>query len=107
MTFATKADANAWLAAQQTDTGRGTWVDPSLGEELFGDYARKWLDSRSDLGEPTRAKFQGLLGLHILPAFGRAGSPRSTPPRSEAGTTPFRPSTKARATTPTACSGPL
>ena len=71
MTFATKADANAWLAAQQTDTGRGTWVDPSLGKELFGDYARNWLETRSDLAETTRAKYQGLLGLHILPAFGR------------------------------------
>ena len=70
VTFATKADANAWLAGQQTDTGRGTWVDPSLGKELFGEYARKWLETRSDLAETTRAKYQGLLGLHILPAFG-------------------------------------
>jgi len=27
VTFATKADANAWLANQQADTGRGVWVD--------------------------------------------------------------------------------
>ena len=35
VTFATKADANAWLANQQADTGRGVWVDPSFGKELF------------------------------------------------------------------------
>ena len=70
MTFATKADANAWLANQQADTGRGVWVDPSFGKELFSHYARQWLDTRSDLEDTTRAKYEGLLRLHVLPAFG-------------------------------------
>jgi integrase len=70
VTFATKADANAWLAGQQADTGRGVWVDPSFGKELFSHYARQWLETRSDLEDTTRAKYQGLLRLHVLPAFG-------------------------------------
>jgi hypothetical protein len=70
MTLATKADANAWLANQQADTGRGVWVDPNFGKELSSHYARKWLETRSDLEETTRAKYEGLLRLHILPAFG-------------------------------------
>ena len=38
-----------------TDTGRGVWVDPVLGKDLFGDYARNWLGTRSDLEETTGA----------------------------------------------------
>ena len=70
VTFTTKADANAWLANQHTDTGHGVWVDPSLGKELFGHYDRNWLETRSDLEETTRANYEGLLRLHVLPAFG-------------------------------------
>ncbi len=64
------ADSCEEQANQQADTGRGVWVDPSLGKELFGHYARQWLETRSDLEDTTRAKYQGLLRLDVLPAFG-------------------------------------
>ena len=60
--------ANAWLASQQTGTGRGTWVDTSLGKELFGDYSRKWLDTRSYLAEAARAKYGYGLGAATVAA---------------------------------------
>ena len=81
MTFVTKADADARLAAQQTDTDRGTWVDPSLGKETFGEYARKWLGTRSDLAETTR----DCCACTSCLASATAGSPRSTPRRCPTG----------------------
>ena len=77
MTFTTKADA--WPANQYTDTGRGVWVDHVLGKDLFGHYARKWLETRSALEETTWAKYEGSLRLLSLPASATAGSPRSIP----------------------------
>ena len=69
-TFATKADASAWLANTETDLGRGTWVDPQRGQETFQQYAGTWMN-RTDLADSTRGKYEGLLRLHILPTFGK------------------------------------
>ena len=70
-TFATKADASAWLAREQADRSRGTWVDPRAGKETVESYATRWLAGRSDLRPTTRAKYEGLLCRHILPTLGR------------------------------------
>ena len=69
-TFATKADASAWLAHTETDLGRGTWVDPHRGQETFQQYAGTWT-KRTDLADSTRGKYEGLLRLHVLPTFGK------------------------------------
>ena len=69
-TFATKADASAWLANTETDLGRGSWVDPQRGQETFQQYAGTWM-KRTDLADSTRGKYEGLLRLHILPTFGK------------------------------------
>ena len=61
-TFATKADASAWLANTETDLGRGTWVDPHRGQETFKQYAGTWM-KRTDLADSTRGKYEGLLRL--------------------------------------------
>ena len=34
-TFATKADAAAFLAKTQTEMERGAWIDPNLGRTTF------------------------------------------------------------------------
>ncbi len=36
-TFATKTDALRWLAAVETDVGRGDWHDPRAGDVTFAD----------------------------------------------------------------------
>jgi RNase P/RNase MRP subunit POP5 len=69
-TFTTKADASTWLANTQTDLLRGTWVDPAAGKVTLVEYANNWLAKRSDLRPTTRAKHEGLLRRHILPALG-------------------------------------
>ena len=52
-TYATKAEARAWLATMETDILGGRHVNLSSGRELFGDYANRWLEAR-DLRPRTR-----------------------------------------------------
>ncbi|HYA68340.1 MAG TPA: tyrosine-type recombinase/integrase, partial [Acidimicrobiales bacterium] len=69
-TFATKADADAWLANERTSIGRGAWVDPEAGKVLFRDFAEVWLRARPDLRPRSTALYRSLLDTHLLPAFG-------------------------------------
>lgn len=69
-TFATKADALAWLATAQTDQLRCTWVDPGAGKLTLGTYANQWLEGRNDLRGTTQGKYSYLFDSHILPALG-------------------------------------
>ena len=69
-TLPTKADADAWLAAQATDQGRGVWVDPRRGKVTVGDYARRWLDQRPDLRPSTRQDYADISRMHIVPKLG-------------------------------------
>ncbi len=69
-TFATKADANAWLSTQQTSVVTGDWRPPEAGRETFGDYGKRWLASRVDL-RPRTAELYALLWRRWLePSFG-------------------------------------
>ncbi|MEJ7636032.1 site-specific integrase [Aeromicrobium sp.] len=52
-TFASKRDADAWIAASQADLTRGTWRDPDLGSQTLTDYLHDYLDTRTDLSPRT------------------------------------------------------
>ena len=68
-TFATRREAEAYLAQVQTDQLRGTWVDPNRSRIILRDYASEWLKARK-LRPKTIYKYRGLLERHILPKFG-------------------------------------
>ncbi len=68
--FTSKADADAWLAAQGTDRARGTWVDPAAGREPLGSYATTWLARRPDLRPRTRDDYADIIRVHLVPVFG-------------------------------------
>lgn len=68
-TFPSKADANVWLARQQSDVHSGVWIDPDAGRERFGVYAEQWLANRHDLRPRTRELYRSELNVHLLPAF--------------------------------------
>ena len=70
-TFERKADAEAWLASQQTDQKRGAWVDPRAGRLTFEAYATAWLDNRPRLSPRTREDYGDILAVHLVPKFGR------------------------------------
>src|SRR5689334_6621032 len=68
-TFATKADAQAWLALQQTQMRGGGWTDPALGRRRLGDYGIQWI-AEHQLSSRTRDLYAGLFRLHIEPFLG-------------------------------------
>lgn len=70
-TFATKTDALRWLAAVETDVGRGDWHDPRAGDVTFADWARQWMAvEEPKLADSTVDLYRYLLRRHVLPRFG-------------------------------------
>jgi integrase len=68
-TFATAADAAAWLDQTEAKMRLGEWFNPDGGLVAFGNYADEWLADRP-LAPKTRQTYEGLLRLHIKPALG-------------------------------------
>jgi integrase len=66
-TFRTKTDADRWLAAVETDQGRGQWVDDVAGLVPFDEYARHWLATHPRLGPRWRETCERNLRLHLVP----------------------------------------
>ena len=77
-TFATRRQAEQYLAEVQTDQLRGTWVDPTLSQCTLDDYAATWLKNRN-LRPKTVYKYRGLLDRHVLPRFGHVQLGRIQP----------------------------
>jgi integrase len=78
-TFATVADADAWLVRERSRILNGTWIDPTAGVVALGEYAKGLLDRRSDLRPATRAKYASLLRVHIKPTLGGVEVAKITP----------------------------
>jgi len=76
-TFATKADARAFLAGVETDLARGNYVDPTAGRITFGEYAGWWIEQRT-LRPRTRETYGSQLN-HLLIPFGSAQLSAITP----------------------------
>src|SRR3954453_20392437 len=73
-----KADARAWLAAQQTDLIRQRWRAPEAGRRTVGEYAADYL-ARSDLREGTRALYASLWRHHLSETWGQVPVDEVTP----------------------------
>jgi integrase len=68
-TWKRKADATAWLAAEETKLHSGVSpVDPRRSRITLGVYATQWLADRP-LRDRTRNVYSSLLRVHILPEF--------------------------------------
>ena len=79
-TFRTKAEAEAFADAVETDIDRGHYLDPRLGKKTFGAWADEWLEARRTEIKPTTfMSYRGLLDKHLLPAFGRTAMARIRP----------------------------
>ncbi|CPU35540.1 site-specific recombinase XerD [Mycobacteroides abscessus] len=81
-TFAAKIDAEGWLTDRRREIDRELWSPPATAEQKkakrqadtkFGDYAQKWVETRTVKGRPlrprTRAHYETLLADHIYPTF--------------------------------------
>ncbi|WCO68716.1 site-specific integrase [Iamia majanohamensis] len=78
-TFATKGDAQRWLAATETDVGRGDWHDPRLGDVPYAQWAQRWLTIKEPhLADSTIDLYRYLLRRHVAPRFGTTAVGRIT-----------------------------
>lgn len=70
-TFETKRDATTWLAMQQADITRRTWLPGVSGKDVptLAEFAAAWLEER-ELKPRTRAHYADLLDKFILPTLG-------------------------------------
>jgi hypothetical protein len=67
--FPTNREAKDFKIKLEHDQREGTFVDPRLGREPFGDAASRWLAGLAVAPE-TRRAYQSVLNNHVLPALG-------------------------------------
>lgn len=84
VTFATKADADRWLASMVTDKAQGRWVDPRAGRLALRAFAAEWMRGKADLAPKTCELYEYLLGRLILPSLGDVELAALTPARVRA-----------------------
>ena len=83
-TFATRADADRWIATTHTDITKGQWINPAHGDVLLSEYAEAWLSQRTVKGQPlaprTHQTYRHSLDAWILPKLGHQPLADITPP---------------------------
>jgi integrase len=70
-TFATKKDADVWLTLKEAEIHQGDWTNPDDGKAVLADYARTWIDERTELRPKTVVLYRYLLRKHISPVLGQ------------------------------------
>jgi len=68
--FNRKVDATRQLRAVEYKLEAGELIDPTLQATLYADWARTWIETRSDLKPKTLDGYVSLLNSRILPTFG-------------------------------------
>src|SRR5439155_21578951 len=53
VTFATKAEADRWLATAVADQAQGRWVDPRAGKVELRRYVAQWMEGKAALAPKT------------------------------------------------------
>jgi Phage integrase, N-terminal SAM-like domain len=69
-TFATKTDAERWLARIEVEIHDDRWKDPDLGRASFREYATAWIKERPGPRPNTVQIYQYVMTRHLLPFFG-------------------------------------
>jgi integrase len=77
--FRRKVDASRFARSVETDKARGDWLDPKLARITFGQYVDEWRPTIANLKPTTRAGYESLLSVHILPALGDTPLGKITP----------------------------
>ncbi len=70
-TFATRADADAWLALKRADLERGEALDDRAGRRPLDEWADAFVETRRHALRPsTVTDYEGLLRRYVRPRFG-------------------------------------
>jgi len=69
-TFTAKADASAWLSAEETAIRGGTWVDPTVGRMKVNDLIDAWLASDATKRASSLARDRSVMDNFVRPAIG-------------------------------------
>jgi hypothetical protein len=67
--FARKVDAQRWLNEVTTAVVTGVYVDPAKSRVTVGEWADRWLAAQGHLKPSTRARYEGLLRVQVLPTW--------------------------------------
>lgn len=69
-TFATKADARAFLAATQTDAMRGQWLDPAGARITYQEWSEQYFATAVHKRATTAARDRAVNDKHFVPRIG-------------------------------------
>jgi len=83
--FNRMTDARRFLVGVEDSKLRGAYVDPAKGKVVFDEWAERWFATTADLKPGTRRTYRMLLDNQVLPHFGAATWPASTPSPSASG----------------------
>lgn len=68
--FRNKRDAERWISTMDTDSLRGTYIDPRSGEQPFTRVVEEYRETWGRLAPKTRVGYTSILNRHVLPEFG-------------------------------------
>jgi integrase len=68
-TFATKTDAERWLAGVESDIVKSNWRNPDLGRVQLGSYVANWIDHRPGLRPRTLDLYRWLNRKYLEPTL--------------------------------------
>lgn len=68
--FRTRAEAEAFIVAQQVSRSSGSYISAKGGETRFSEIATEWLDSAHDIKESTYHRYARELRTYVLPRWG-------------------------------------
>ena len=69
-TFATKVEADRWLASAVSDQAQGRWIDPKAGKVPLRRFAGEWIRGKAAVAPKTLELYGYLLDRLILPKLG-------------------------------------
>jgi integrase len=76
--FARKADARAYLATVESRKLEGSYVDPNRSNVTVADFARQYMAGKINLKPTTRAAYESIISVHIVPRWGNVQLGRVT-----------------------------
>jgi integrase len=78
-TFSTKTDAQNWLAVQRARVLDGTWREPDVEAQRFGEFAELWIAERPGLRPKTIDTYTYIYNTHMAPYLADHELKRMTP----------------------------